>query len=400
MSGAPPKAEIASAVRRAAEKRREMVVELRRRLHRVPELAFEERETTGIVAAFLGERGIPFERSASGTGGVSVIGREGQAGVILRADLDGLPVDEAADVPFRSQRPGRMHACGHDAHVAILLAAADALAAGEVPPSPSGPVICLFQPAEEGGGGCPRLLREGLLDRHPARRAFALHVWPELRTGSVGVGPGPIMACMDRVRLVFRGRGGHGAYPHACVDPVVMAAEAVVALQSAVSRRIDPLEPAVFTLGSIHGGSASNIIPESVELQGTIRAFRPEVRLALLQGIGTIASGVASAHGGAAEMTVDGGYPVTRNDPATAGLLAEALAEVLGSKAVVPMRPTMGSEDFGFLLEKVPGCYIQLGAAAAPASSEPLHSPRFTIDEGCLTVGVMTLLAAATMVEG
>jgi len=382
----------AEAIRRAARARADLAVGLRRELHRIPELGFQEVETTRLVEAFLAERGIPFERSPSGTGGVAVLG-SGEPVVLLRADLDALPLEEATDLPFRSSHPGRMHACGHDAHAAMLLAAADALASGEIPFE--GRVACVFQPAEEGPGGCRRLLEEGLLERHPARFAAALHVWPGLPTGTVGLAPGPVMASMDRVRLAFHGRGGHGAYPHACVDPVVMAAEGVLALQTVVSRRLDPLEPALFTVGAIHGGNAPNIIPDRVDLLGTIRAYSPAVRERLIAGIREVGDGVAAAHGGWFSCAVDEGYPVTRNDPGASARLAEALAAVLGPEAVRPAERTMGAEDMGFLLERVPGCYLQLGCSADPTSAPPLHSPRFDLDEGCLAVGISALLAAA-----
>lgn len=369
-----------------------MAIRLRRDLHRIPELAFQEVETTRYVEGFLAEREIAFERSSSGTGGVAVVG-QGEAVVLLRADLDALPVEEATGLPFGSEHPGRMHACGHDAHTAVLLAVVDAVASGDV--SLPGRVACLFQPAEEGPGGCLRLLEEGLLERYPARFAAALHVWPGLLTGTVGLSPGPVMASMDRLRLAFHGRGGHGAYPHACIDPVVMAAEGVMALQTVVSRRVNPLEPALVTLGAIHGGSAPNIIPDRVELLGTIRAYAPETRERLLAGIREVGEGVAAAHGGRFSCVVDEGYPVTRNDPAAARRLGEALAAVLGDSAVLPAVQTMGAEDMGFLLEQVPGCYLQLGASAHPARAEPLHSPRFDLDEGCLPVGICALLTAA-----
>lgn len=382
----------ADAIRGSARAHAPLAVELRRRLHRVPELGFQEVETTRAVAEFLAGRGVAFEPSPGGTGGVAVVGA-GEPVLILRADLDGLPVAEPEGCPFGSAHPGRMHACGHDAHAAVLAAAAAALAASEVPFR--GRVVCLFQPAEEGGGGCLRMLDEGLLARHPARAAVALHAWPGLPTGTVGVREGAVMAGMDRVRLAFRGRGGHGAYPHACVDPVVMAAEAVLSLQTVVSRRVNPLEPALVTVGAIHGGTAGNVIPDEVALEGTLRYYDPAVREVLAAGIRGVAAGVAAAHGGAAEVWLDDGYPVTRNDPGVTRRLAAALAQVLGPGALRPAEPTMGSEDMSFLLDRVPGCYLQLGCSPDPAAAAPLHSPRFTLDEACLEVGVAAHLTAA-----
>ncbi len=379
---------------RAARARAELVVRLRRDLHRIPELAFAERETTRYVAGFLAQRGIPFEPSPSGTGGVAVVG-SGEPVTLLRADLDALPVTEEGDHPYRSRHPGTMHACGHDAHAAMLLAAADALASGEV--TFRGRVACVFQPAEEGAGGCARLLGEGLLDRHPASFAAALHVWPGLPVGTVGLRAGPTMAGMDRVRMGLVGRGGHGAYPHRCVDPVVMAAQTVVTLQTLVSRSVDSLEPALLTVGAIHGGTAPNVIPDRVDLDGTIRYYVASTREALLRGIERVGSGVAAAHGGRFELEVDEGYPVTGNDPEATRRLEVRLGEVLGSGAVREAERSMGSEDMGLVLARVPGCYVQLGCAADPGAAEPLHSPRFSIDEECLPIGVGVLLAAATL---
>jgi amidohydrolase len=388
LTGGDPGAEI---FRAAARDRTDLVVDLRRELHRIPEMALQEVKTTRLVSEFLAAREIPFEATAAGTGGIAVIGR-GDPVVILRADLDALPIREETGHDFSSTHAGVMHACGHDAHTAMLLAAADALHAGAVPFR--GSVICMFQPAEEGPGGCLAMLEEGLLERHPAHAAVALHVWPRLPTGAVGLSAGPITASMDRLRLLFRGKGGHGAHPQNCIDPVVMAAEAVLALQTLVSRRTDPFTPALLTLGSIHGGTAPNIIPDVVELEGTIRCYEADVRKALLAGIEQVGRGVAAAHGGQFEWAVGVGYPMTHNDPQTFQALAGSLEGLLGLGAVRPSTRTMGAEDMSYLLERVPGCYLQLGCSADPDAAEPLHSPRFDFDEGCLPVGVSVLLAA------
>ncbi|WP_025324367.1 M20 metallopeptidase family protein [Deferrisoma camini] len=388
----PQTVNLAGPAGEAARARAELVVALRRALHRIPEPGFQEEKTTALVEAFLREREVGFERFAGGTGGAAVFGPDGPA-VMLRADLDGLPVTEATGLAFASEHPGRMHACGHDAHAAILLAVADCLAAGEI--RPKGRVVLVFQPAEEGGGGADRLLEEGLLDRYPVDAAVALHVWPGFPVGAVGVSPGPVMASMDRLRLVFEGQGGHGALPHLCVDPVVMAAEGILAFQSLVSRETDPMDPAVFTVGAVRGGTAENVIPDEVELLATLRAFDPGVRDHLLEGIERVGRGVASAHRGGFRMERGQGYPVTRNDPEVTRRVGRAAASVLGEGAVRPAHRTMGAEDMGFILDRVPGCYLQLGASADPTRAEPLHSPRFDLDERCLPVGVAVLLAAA-----
>ncbi len=237
-------------------------------------------------------------------------------------------------------------------------------------------------------------LREGILENYPVVAAVALHVWPGLPTGMVGISDGPIMASMDRLRLTFRGKGGHGAFPHACVDPIVMAAEGILAFQSLVSRRTDPQEPAVLTVGAVRGGNAANVIPEEVELLATVRAFDPSVRNVILEGLKNLGEAVAKGHGGGFSMAVEEHYPVTRNDPTVSAHLREIACQVLGEHAVHPAHRTLGAEDMGLILSRVPGCYVQLGAAGDPARTEPLHSPRFTLDEGCLTVGIMLLLSA------
>ncbi len=391
-----PEATIRAACEAAAA-RADLAVRLRRELHRVPEPAFEEHETTRYVQGFLRERGIPFHRFRWGTGGVAVLG-EGDRSVLLRADLDALPVEEQTGLPYRSRRPGFMHACGHDAHTAMLLAAADALAAGDV--AVDGRVVLLFQPAEEGHGGAAAILGEGFLEAFPADAAVALHVWTGLPTGTVGISEGPIMASMDRLRLVFRGQGGHGAFPHACVDPVVMSAEGILSFQTLVSRKVDPAEPAVLTVGAVRGGSAANVIPESVELLATVRAFDPAVRQEILGGIRRLGEAIARGHGGGFSMDLEEHYPVTRNDPGATARVREAAAALLGPEAVRPAHRTLGAEDMGMILARIPGCYVQLGAATDPSRAEPLHSPRFELDEKCLPIGVMVLLASAAALLG
>lgn len=387
----------AEALRLAAARRADLARELRRALHRIPELAFEEHQTTQTLAEFFAARGLPFEPLPSGTGGVVAVGPGSGPAVLLRADLDALPIAEETPVPHRSVHPGRMHACGHDAHAAMLAAAADALAAPSL--GFRGRAVCLFQPAEEGPGGCVRVLDDGLLERHPCKATAALHVWPELPVGTVGLSPGPVMAGMDRVSLTLHGKGGHGAYPQACIDPVVMAAETVLSLQTLVSRSLNPWDAGLLTLGSIHGGTAANIIPDSVAIDGTIRFYLPRVRTTLVDGLRRVAAGVASAYGGTADVTLSEGYPVTANHPRATQVLSRALTAALGSDAVKAAHRTMGAEDMAFLLARLPGCYVQLGSGTGAPHPAPLHSPRFDLDERCLEVGVTALLAAAFAFE-
>jgi amidohydrolase len=312
--------------------------------------------------------------------------------VLLRADIDGLPLEEETSLPFRSTHPGKMHACGHDAHAAILLTVADALAGGSVPFQ--GTAVLFFQPAEEGPGGCQAVLKTGLLERYPVRRAFALHVWPGLPVGSVGLSEGPVMAGMDHVRCLFKGRGGHGAYPQQCVSPLLLAAETLLRFGDAVPKGADLPDSGVLSFGRVQGGTAPNIIPETAEAEGTLRWLRPEVRHRIREAAVRIAAEVASQRGGSASLTITDGAPPTVNHPAAYGELRPELVALFGEGSVIPATPTMGAEDMSLILQKVPGCYLRLGAGSKECDGEPLHSPRFVPDEGCLVHGVAATLAA------
>jgi amidohydrolase len=389
--------EMAQQIREAAKTRAGLTDMLWQQLHRMPELAHQEERTTRFVRDFLAQRGIEFRTASSGTGGVARIG-QGELSLMLRADLDGLPIAEQTGLSCQSTHPGMMHACGHDAHTAILLTVADALISGAIPFQ--GSVALLFQPAEEGPGGCRDMIEAGLLDEHPATNAVALHVWPGMKTGQVGLTPGTIMAAMDMVKLKFIGKGGHGAIPHQCIDPVVMAAQAVVALQTLVSRTIDPLQPALFSLGTIHGGDAANVIPDEVKLEGTIRSYDEGAREQLIAGIERICNSVAAAHGGSAEVVVERGYPPTTNDPEKTLKLRNGLAPVIGLDNLLESTRTMGAEDMSFLLDRVGGCYLQLGCAEDPASAPILHNPKFAPDRACFPVGVAAMLTAVSVFAG
>ena len=363
----------------------------RRELHAAPELAFKENET----ATYLVERleALSADRLQSGIAGTGIVAdikgaRPGRA-VMVRADMDGLPITEAGDLPFRSTRRGVMHACGHDVHMAVALEVARALAANRN--QLHGMVRFVFQPAEEIAGGARPMIEAGVLDG--VDRVVGLHVWAGLPTGQVSVRSGAMMASADGFTLIVRGKGGHGAMPDLTVDAVVIAAQIVTALQTLVSRETSPRAPVVVTLGSIHGGSASNIIAGEVVIQGTLRTFDGALRERLLRRIAELAGGVASAMRGSCEFRLDSAAPPVVNDAAIAGLVAEAAEDVLGANKVVPFEPLMVGEDVAYFLDQRPGCFFLLGGA--PDSGPVLHhTAEFVVDERCLLIGYRVMSAA------
>jgi hippurate hydrolase len=358
-------------------------IEFRRRLHRFPEIGLQLPRTQAAVLEALAE--LPVEVS-TGTTTSSVVGvlRGARPGptYLLRADMDALPVQEATGLPFASEIPGVMHACGHDTHVAMLLGAARLLA------------VFMLQPGEEGFHGARYMLEEGLLDvvpEAPVSGAFALHISSTFTSGTINVRPGPMMAAADQWRMVVRGRGGHASMPHAAADPIPVAAEIVLALQSMVTRRVDVFDPAVVTVAHIAGGSTNNVIPDSVFLEGTVRTLSTAQRAAIVPAIGRLAAGIAAAHGLTAEFEHDPGYPVTVNDAGVAAEVLSTAAELLGQQASVLMRaPLMGAEDFSYVLDRVPGVMAFLGACPAgrdPESAPPNHSNLVVFDEEPLPAG-------------
>ena len=363
----------------------------RRELHAAPELSFKEIETARYIAERLDTLGV--DKLTQGVGGTGVVaeirGERAGRSVLVRADMDGLPLTETADVPFRSTHTGVMHACGHDVHMAIALELARFLAERrtELP----GMVRFAFQPAEEQAGGAKPLIDAGVLDG--IDRVIGLHVWSQLPTGQVVVPPGVVMASADMFTVIIRGRGGHGAQPQLTIDAVVIAAQVVTALQTLVSRETSPVAPAVITLGSVHGGSAANIVAGEVVIQGTLRTFDAELRQHLLARIAQVADGIAGTMRGSSEFRHDSGTPPTVNDPAIASLVSEAAVAVVGKDAVVPLEPLMVGEDFAYFLEARPGCFFLLGGAP---EGPPVvhHTPEFRIDERCLPIGFQVMTAA------
>jgi amidohydrolase len=369
-------------------------IDLRRRLHREPEIGLHLPRTQEMVLeAFAG---LPVDiTTGKSTSSVVAVLRGVRPGptYLLRGDMDGLPVHEDTGLPFASQIPGAMHACGHDTHVAMLLGAARLLA--ERRDELTGQVVFMVQPGEEGFHGARYMLEEGLLDvvpGAPVSGAFALHISSMLASGTVNVRPGPMMAAADQWRMVVHGRGGHASEPHAAADPIPVAAEIVLALQSMVTRRVDVFDPAVVTVAHIEAGSTNNVIPDTAFLEGTIRTLSARNRAEVVAAVRRVATHVGAAHGVEVEFEHEEGYPVTVNDPGAAAAVLEAAGELLGERASrLSPAPLMGAEDFSYVLERVPGAMAWLGACPPgldPETAPANHSNLVVFDEEPLPAGV------------
>ncbi len=387
----------------AARSYGDWVTGLRRDFHRHPELSGQEERTASVVASTLKDIGLEEIRTGvGGTGVVGVIRGKGPGVVGLRADMDALPMDEENDVEYRSTVPGVMHACGHDAHTAMLLGSARLLMglsrSGDLP----GSVVLLFQPAEEDQGGALPMIEDGALDDPRPERVFAQHVWTGLSTGNIGISPGPTTASVDAADIRITATGGHAASPHLTPDPVVGACHVVTALQTVASRGVDPVDSAVVTVGSIHGGTKRNIIPPAVTLELTIRSASREGRERVQELILRIATGTAKAHGCGAEITYRHGYPAVINDQEATRLVRDMAADLLGQKSVHRTNLSMGGEDFSYFAEQVPGCMFRLGVSNPERGLvRPLHNPAFDLDEDALPLGSALLaLAAWTHIAG
>jgi amidohydrolase len=363
------------------------VVAIRRDVHSHPEPGFKETRTADLIERRLCAMRVEARRIA-GTGILATIkGAKPGKTMLVRADIDALPVTELNEVPYRSKVPGMMHACGHDGHVATALGAATILAARR--DSLAGTIKFMFQPAEEGPGGALPMIEAGILNKPKVDACFAMHMWNDLEVGQIGARPGPVFASADEFTIKIVGKGGHGAAPHQVIDPVVAAAHVTLALQTIVSRKTHPLKSAVVTVGQIHGGVRHNIISDTATLNGTCRALEKPVRAMIQKEIRAIAKGVAGALGAKAEVEWRDGYPPTVNDPKMTELVRAAAAEVVGEDNVVAQEITMGAEDMSYVLERVPGCYWLLGSANAKKGLDyPHHSARFDFDEESLPIGV------------
>ncbi len=370
------------------------VVATRRDLHQHPELGFEEHRTAALVADRLRALGFEVHTGIGQTGVVGVVhGAAPGKTIMLRADMDGLPIDEENEVPYRSESAVHMHACGHDGHVAMLLGAARVVMSrrDEI----AGTVCFLFQPAEEGKGGAKAMVEDGVLERFGIERAYGLHLASAHPVGQVGFREGAFYASSDSIEITIEGKGGHGASPHLSIDPIYVAAQFVVAVQQIVSRQIDPIEPAVVTIGAIHGGTTHNVIPSRVQLLGTVRAFDAGVRAKMSERIERVLRGVCESSGASYTFEYIWRYPVTSNDVEQTQY-ARALAErIAGSDRVADVPKLMGAEDFSFFAERVPACFFTIGSNGGPQSAWPHHHARFDIDESALQTGVRMMTALA-----
>ena len=368
------------------------IAAVRRDIHAHPELCFEEVRTADLVAAKLTEWGIPVHRGLGGTGVVGIVknGTSDRA-VGLRADMDALPMQEFNTFAHASKHAGKMHACGHDGHVAMLLAAAKHLAKNR---HFDGTVYLIFQPAEEGGGGAREMIKDGLFDRFPMEAVFGMHNWPGGQVGRFAVSPGPVMASTAEFKVTIRGKGAHGAMPNLGIDPVPIACQMVQAFQTIVSRNLKPIDAGVVSVTMIHAGAATNVIPDSCELQGTVRAFREEVQELIAKRMEQIAQHLCAAHEATCEFEFHRNYPATVNSQAEAEFARQVMQGIVGADNVLVQEPTMGAEDFAFMLQAKPGAYCfiangdgshrEFGHGAGPCT---LHNPSYDFNDDLIPLG-------------
>ena len=384
------------------------ITDFRHRLHRIPELAFEEFKTADAIRAELDALGIKYTAGVKDapTATIAIIGDTNKPCIALRADIDALPIDERTGVEYCSTHPGRMHACGHDGHSATLMGVASILSA-----SADALPVCvklIWQPAEEGGGGAERLVAAGVLDGRPpygpkVEAIFGLHGWPGLPVGTVATKPGALLAATDNFTATFIGKGCHGAYPHLGVDPIVTACEAVVSLQQLVSRETDPTEACVVTIGRMNAGTAVNVIPDTATIEATVRTLTPQQRTRAAAALERRIRGMAQANGCGVEFTWNDGYPSTVNDPKMADYVAAIARDTLGDNRFIPIaKPSMGGEDFSYYLEKVPGCFFLVGVEPADCKTgyPTLHSDCYDFTDAALEVGMKMFLALVRNFRG
>ena len=377
---------------------------IRRDLHAHPELCFEEVRTADIVAAKLTDWGIPMHRGMGTTGVVGIVhGRDGGAcgrGVGLRADMDALPMQEFNTFAHASQHAGKMHACGHDGHTAMLLAAAQHLAQHR---DFDGTVYLIFQPAEEGGGGAREMIKDGLFTQFPMEAVFGMHNWPGMPAGSFAVSPGPVMASSNEFKITIRGKGSHAALPHNGIDPVPVACQLVQAFQTIITRNKKPVDAGVISVTMIHAGEATNVVPDYCVLEGTVRTFSIEVLDLIEQRMRELSDGICAAFGARCEFTFDRNYPPTINSAPEAAFAREVMATIVGADKVLAQEPTMGAEDFSYMLQAKPGAYCfiangdgqhrEMGHGGGPCT---LHNPSYDFNDELIPLGATYWVELAT----
>jgi amidohydrolase len=383
------------ALRAEAEGLKAEAVAVRRDLHAHPELGFQETRTAGIVADKLHGLGLEVQTEVGRTGVVGMLRGAGDGPTaMVRADMDALPMDELSHAPYASRTPGAMHACGHDGHTAIGLSVARMLAARR--DTLRGAVKFVFQPAEEILRGAEAMIHDGVLDDPPVDCAFGLHLWTGSPVGTVSTNAGALMAGADSLDIVVKGTGGHAAMPHHTVDSIVVAAHVVSALQTVVSRNVSPLDAAVVSFGQIHGGTAANVLPETVTIAGTIRTFHADVRIEVVKHVRDIAQGVAQSFGADADVTVTPVCEPTVNDTDATSIVLGAAKALLGSSSVLSTSGVMGSEDMSLFLNRVPGCFFFVGAEPASGPTYSHHSPHFDFNEDAMPVAA-ALMAGSVL---
>jgi amidohydrolase len=364
---------------------KDLIINLRRDLHRIPETAYTEKKTSAYVADYLNKLELEVQTGIAqhGVVGLMKTDRPGPT-LMIRADMDALPLKEDTGLSFASKHEGAMHACGHDAHMAMVLGAATVL--DKIKNELAGNIKFLFQPAEEGPGGAKPMIEAGVMENPTVDYSIGCHVWTEIPEGTIGVRPGPFLAAMDRFDIKIKGQGGHGAMPHLCVDALDVGTQVVNALQRIASRHMDPLEPTVVTVGTFHAGTAFNIIPGEAELSGTTRTFNPDTWNTWEARIEKVVRGVCESMGTDFELKYSQGYPATINDDAMAEVVCRCAEKVVGADRVVIPERTMGGEDFAFYLQRSKGCFFALGVGREGAAS--VHNPKFDFNEDILPLGV------------
>ncbi len=363
----------------------DLIIHFRRDLHKIPEVAYTEEKTSAYIANYLEKEGFEVTKGIAKTGVVALLPLSGPGKTLLvRSDIDALPVEEETGLPFASEHPGVMHACGHDAHMAMVLGAATILK--KIGKDLKGNIKFVFQPAEEGPGGAKPMIEEGVMENPHVDYAVGCHLWPAIPEGTVGVRAGRLLAAMDRFDLKILGKGGHGAMPHLCVDALEVGTQVVGALQRIVSRQMNPLTPTVVTVGSFHAGTTFNIIPGVAEMCGTTRTFDRDVWQSWPERMEKIIRGVCESMGAGYELKYSQGYPPLVNDEWMTEVVRRCAVDTVGEEKVVEPEPTMGGEDMAFFLEKAKGCFYFLGVGRE--GGFPLHNSKFTFNEQVLLTGV------------
>jgi len=395
--------ELKERIRKAAKNLREEVTGWRHHLHRNPELSNRETGTAAYIAERLEEAGIEVQKGVGGTGVVGLIHATDPDGkvIALRADMDALPIREENDIPYKSENEGVMHACGHDVHMAVLLGAARII--NDMKDRFKGRVKLIFQPSEETyPGGAQAMIKEGVLENPVPDIIIGEHVYPELDAGKIGLRAGKYMASTDEIFITVKGRGGHGAIPDRNIDPIVISANIIVALQQIVSRNARPSNPSVLSIGKVIADGRTNIIPDKVEMEGIIRTFDEDWRLEMREKIRKIASSIAEGLGGSCEVTINPGYPYLENDKEVTKRVEELASAYLGEENVVELEPRMTAEDFAYYLHHVPGCFYRLGVRNEKSGiTSSLHTPTFNVDESSLEtgMGLMAWIVISQLIE-